>query len=132
MPSNPRHKLVRADRLPKPAGPYSPAVTLDQLVFVSGQGAKDSASGQMAGPDVESQTEQVLTNISSILEAAESGMEYVVQCRVYLTDIRDFAKMNGVYDRMFGENRPARTTVAVAALPATGLKVEIDVTAYIP
>ena len=132
MPSNARHKLVRADDLPKPAGPYSPAVILDQLVFVSGQGAKDPATGRLAGPDVESQTEQVLKNVSSILEAAGSGLECVVQCRVYLTDIRDFAEMNQIYGRIFGEHRPARTTVAVAALPAPGLKVEIDVTAYIP
>jgi 2-iminobutanoate/2-iminopropanoate deaminase len=132
MPSNTRHKLVRADDLPKPAGPYSPAVILDQLVFVSGQGAKDPATGKLAGPDVESQTEQVLKNVSSILEAAGSGLECVVQCRVYLTDIRDFAEMNEVYGRIFGEHRPARTTVSVSALPAPGLKVEIDVTAYVP
>jgi 2-iminobutanoate/2-iminopropanoate deaminase len=132
MSSNAKHKLVQADGLPKPAGPYSPAVILDQTVFVSGQGAKDPATGTLAGTDVGSQTRQVLKNVSSILDAAGSALDYVVQCRVYLTDIRDFAEMNEVYGSMFGEHRPARTTVAVSALPAPGLKVEIDVTAYIP
>jgi 2-iminobutanoate/2-iminopropanoate deaminase len=86
----------------------------------------------MAGLDVEIQTEQVLKNISSILEAAGSGLDYVLRCGVYLTDIADFSKMNSVYERMFGKNRPARTTVQVVRLPSPGLKVEIDAIAYIP
>jgi 2-iminobutanoate/2-iminopropanoate deaminase len=129
---NAKHKPVAGEGLPKPAGPYSPAVTLDKLVFVSGQGAKDPASGQLSSFDVESQTEQVFRNIETILKAAGSGLEYVVQCRVFLTDIRDFSKMNAAYERMLGKNRPARTTVQVAALPAPGLRVEIDATAYVP
>ena len=95
------------------------------LVFVSGQGAKDPATGKLAGPDAASQTRQVLKNVSSILEAAGSGLEYVVQCRVFLTDIRDFAEMNEVYSRYFSENKPARATVQAAGLPR-GARVEID------
>ncbi len=127
-----RHKPVQSERLPKPAGPYSPGVVFEQLVFVSGQGAVDPSTGALAGPDVEGQTEQVLKNISSILEAAGSSLSCVLRCGVFLTDIADFAKMNSVYERMFGENRPARTTVQVVSLPRPGLKVEIEAIAYLP
>jgi len=132
MDARPKHRPVQSDKLPKPAGPYSPGVIFDRLLFVSGQGARNPDTGEMAGPDVESQTEQVLKNIESILAAAGSGLNCVLRCGVFLTDIADFQKMNGVYARVFGENRPARTTVQVVALPAPGLKVEIDAVAYIP
>jgi 2-iminobutanoate/2-iminopropanoate deaminase len=92
----------------------------------------DHATGKMAGPDIEAQTEQVLKNVAAILEAAGSSLQHVIRCGVFLTDISEFPKMNAVYARMFGENRPARTTVQVAALPAPGLRVEIDAVAYIP
>ena len=127
-----RHKPVQSEKLPKPAGPYSPGVIYEKLVFVSGQGATDPATGKMAGPDIETQTEQVLKNIATILEAAGSSLNHVLRCGVFLTDIGEFPRMNSVYGRMFGDNRPARTTVQVTALPAPGLKVEIDAVAYIP
>ncbi len=132
MPKAPRHTQVQSPKLPKPAGPYSPAVVYQGLVYVSGQGAIDPATGELVGPDVESQAEQVLRNIGSILEAAGSGLEHVLRCGVFLTDIAEFPRMNEVYAKMFGSNRPARTTVQVAALPRKGLKVEIDAIAYIP
>jgi 2-iminobutanoate/2-iminopropanoate deaminase len=127
-----KHMAVKSDKLPKPAGPYSPAVVFDRLVFVSGQGAKDPATGKMAGDDIESQTEQVLKNIASILEAAGSNLSHVLRCGVFLTDMSDFARMNAVYERVFGTNRPARTTVQVVSLPSPGLHVEIDAIAYVP
>ncbi len=126
------HKPVQSETLPQPRGPYSPGVILDRLIFVSGQGAIDPVTGNLAGPDVETQTEQVLKNIAAILEASGSSLRHVLRCGVFLTDIRDFSRMNEVYGRMFGENRPARTTVQVASLPAPGLCVEIDAIAYIP
>jgi 2-iminobutanoate/2-iminopropanoate deaminase len=132
MSAQTSHKFVTSEKLPKPAGPYSPGVILDRLVFVSGQGAIDPATGELAGAEVESQTEQVLKNIASILEAAGSSLNHVLRCGVFLTDISEFPRMNAVYSRMFGENRPARTTVQVSALPRAGLKVEIDAIAYIP
>jgi 2-iminobutanoate/2-iminopropanoate deaminase len=92
----------------------------------------DPATDSLAGLDIETQTEQVLKNIAAILEAAGSSLNHVLRCGVFLTDIRDFPRMNAVYGRMFGENRPARTTVQVALLPAPDLKVEIDAIAYIP
>ena len=127
-----KHTTVVSEKLPAPAGPYSPAVVFERLVFVSGQGAKDPATGRLAGPDVETQTEQVLKNIAAILEAAGSGMNHVLRCGVFLTDIAEFALMNAVYSRVFGNHRPARTTVQVVALPTLGLRVEIDAIAYVP
>jgi 2-iminobutanoate/2-iminopropanoate deaminase len=122
---------VRAAHLPAPAGPYSPGMGFERLIFVSGQGGVDPATGTIA-PDVEAQTEQVLKNIQTILQAAGSDLRHVLRCGVFLVDMGEFQKMNGVYARMFGEHRPARTTVGVAALPGEGLRVEIDAIAYKP
>ncbi len=132
MSAQVQHTPVTSDRLPKPAGPYSPAVVFERLVFISGQGARDPLTGELVGSDVESQTEQVFKNIASILEAAGSSLSHVLRCGVFLIDIGEFSRMNAVYARVFGENRPARTTVQVAALPAPGLRVEIDAIAYVP
>ena len=126
------HTLITGEHLPKPAGPYSPGVSFERLVFVSGQAAVDPATGEIVSVDTETQTEQVLKNVQAILEAAGSGLDYVLRCGVYLTDISEFKKMNASYERMFGRHRPARTTVQVAALPAPNMKVEIDVIAYVP
>jgi 2-iminobutanoate/2-iminopropanoate deaminase len=117
---------------PKPAGPYAPAVVYERLVFVSGQGARNPATEQMIGPDIESQTEQVLKNVQTILQAAGSDLRYVLRCSVFLTEMSEFTRMNAVYARMFGGHTPARTTVEVSALPAEGLRVEIDCVAYVP
>ena len=106
-------------------------MNLDRLVFVSGQGATDPATGQLAGPDVEAQTEQVFRNLQAILKAAGSDLPYVLRCGVFLLDMREFDQMNAVYARVFGDHRPARTTIQAAALPGEGLRVEIDCIAYI-
>lgn len=127
-----KHKPVVADGLPNPIGPYSPGVVFGQLVFVSGQGATVPGTGELAGADVERQTEQVFRNISAILEAAGSGLEHVLRCGVFLADMRDFPRMNAVYERIMAGNKAARTTVQVAALPVHGLLVEIDAVAYVP
>ena len=126
------HRPILSPTLPRPAGPYSPGMGFDRLVFVSGQGATNPTTGQLAGPDVETQTEQVLKNIQAILRAAGSDLSHVLRCGVFLIDIREFEKMNGVYSRMFADHRPARTTIQAAALPGPGLRVEIDCIAYVP
>jgi len=126
------HRPVLSDRLPKPVGPYVPGVAFERLVFVSGQGATDPATGKLAGLDIETQTEQVLKNVATILETAGSSLQHVLRCGVFIVDMREFAQMNAVYERMFAGHRPARTTVQVAGLPIPGLKVEIDAVAYIP
>ena len=125
------HTPVRAANLPAPVGPYSPGMAFERLIFVSGQGGHDSSTGQMAG-DVEQQTEQCLKNVQTILEAAGSSLQHVLRCGVFLVDMREFATMNAVYARIFGDHRPARTTVQVAALPGEGMRVEIDAIAYVP
>jgi 2-iminobutanoate/2-iminopropanoate deaminase len=125
------HTPVRAGNLPAPVGPYSPGMGFDRLIFVSGQGGVDPATGTLAA-DVEAQTEQVLKNIRTILQAAGSDLQHVLRCGVFLLDMGEFKQMNAVYARMFGDHRPARTTVGVAALPGDGLRVEIDAIAYRP
>ena len=132
MESTPPHRPVVADGLAAPIGPYSPGMAFERLVFVSGQGATDPATGELVGPDVESQTRQVFRNIESILEAAGSNLGCVLRCGVFLVDLRDFEDMNAVYADVFEEHRPARTTVQVASLPDVGLRVEVDAIAYIP
>jgi 2-iminobutanoate/2-iminopropanoate deaminase len=124
------HRPVHSPALPKPAGPYSPGVGFEKLIFVSGQGATDPATGELAGADVATQTEQCLRNVEAILKAAGSDLNHVLRCGVFLIDMSEFAQMNEVYARVFGEHRPARTTIQAAALPGKGLRVEIDCIAY--
>ncbi len=115
-----------------PVGPYVPAIAFERLVFVSGQGARNPVTNQLAGDDIETQTARVLENVRTIVETAGSSMQRVVRCTVYLTDMSEFARMNAVYERAFAGHKPARTTVQVAALPLPGLKVEIDCIASLP
>ena len=122
---------VTAANLPMPVGPYSPGVVVGNLVFVSGQAGREPGTGHLA-PDVTGQTEQVLKNIATILEAAGSGLQHVVRCGVFLVDMQEFPRMNEVYARAFGSHRPARTTVEVSGLPGAGLLVVIDAVAVIP
>jgi 2-iminobutanoate/2-iminopropanoate deaminase len=107
-------------------------MAFERLVFVSGQGATDPATGKLVSADVAAQTEQCLKNVEAILNAAGSGLPHVLRCGVFLLDIAEFPQMNAVYARMFGDHRPARTTIQAAGLPGEGLRVEIDCIAYIP
>jgi 2-iminobutanoate/2-iminopropanoate deaminase len=125
----PQHQYVTPADAAKPVGPYSPAVAYEQLVFVSGQGARVPAINQLAGDDIEAQTEQCLVNVRTILEAAGSNLSQVLKCSVFLADMSHFARMNAVYERMFAGHKPARTTVQ-AVLPMKDLLVEIDCIAY--
>jgi 2-iminobutanoate/2-iminopropanoate deaminase len=126
------HRSIQTPTLPAPVGPYSPGMAFDRLVFVSGQGATDPATGRLAGPGIDIQTEQCLRNIEAILKAAGTDLDHVLRCGVFLIDMSEFPRMNAVYQRMFGAHRPARTTIQAAALPGEGLRVEIDCIAYIP
>jgi 2-iminobutanoate/2-iminopropanoate deaminase len=121
---------VAAAQLPSPVGPYSPGIVVGNLVFVSGQSGREPGTGRLA-TDVEAQTEQALRNIATILEAAGSSLAHVIRCGVFLVDMKEFKQMNAVYARMFGEHRPARTTVEVSGLPGDGLRVEIDAVAVL-
>ena len=125
------HRLVHGSNIPRPAGPYSPGMEFERLVFVAGQGGTDPATGKMPA-DIEAQTEQCLRNVEAILTAAGSSLQHVLRCGVFLIDMGEFQRMNGVYARVFGDHRPARTTIQAAALPLPGLRVEIDCIAYVP
>ena len=126
------HTPIHAPNLPKAVGPYSPGMGFERLIFVSGQGATDPATGELAGADTTAQTEQCLKNLRAILQAGGSDLQHVLRCGVFLVDLNEFQEMNAVYARMFGDHRPARTTVQVSALPSAGLRVEIDCVAYRP
>jgi 2-iminobutanoate/2-iminopropanoate deaminase len=132
MTDNPRHRSIVAANLPAPVGPYSPGMGFDKLIFVSGQGASDPNTGHIVADNIERQTEQCLKNVQAILQAGGSDLQHVLRCGVFLTDMSEFKKMNAVYERMFGDHRPARTTVQVSKLPHDGLRVEIDAIAYKP
>jgi 2-iminobutanoate/2-iminopropanoate deaminase len=111
---------------PAAIGPYSQAMKLDNLVFTAGQIPLDPASMELVGgDDVAAQTERVMQNLRTILEAAGAGLDTVIKTTVYLVDMGDFAAMNEVYGNHFGGHRPARSTVEVCALPK-GARVEID------
>ena len=121
-------RIIRTEDAPKAIGPYSQAVVAGGFVFASGQIPTDPATGQFVEGGVSEQTEQVLRNLSKVLEAAGTGLERVVKTTVFLADMSDFASMNEVYARFFGENPPARSTVEAARLPRDA-RVEIDVIA---
>ena len=116
--------------VPMPRGPYSPAVKAGGFIFVSGQVPVDPATNQVMLGDVKHETRIILNNIKRILEGAGASLAQVVKCHVYLANGSDFAAMNEVYAEFFGQDKPARTTVACQfAMP--DLKVEIDCIAYV-
>lgn len=114
---------------PTPRGPYSPAVIAGDFIYVSGQGPVDCTTDTMSYGDIQHETRLTLGNVKRILEAAGASMADVIKCNVYLRDGNDFQAMNVVYREFFGEQKPARTTVAVAFADPT-MKVEIDCVAY--
>ena len=117
-------RAVATDRAPAAIGPYSQAVVAGDTVYCSGQIGIDPATGDVPA-GVEAQTEQVLRNLTAVLEAAGSSMDRVVKTGVYLTDMENFPAMNAIYEKFFGDPPPARATVAVRGLPK-GVDVEID------
>lgn len=109
-------------------GPYSQGIGFGDLIFTSGQIAMD-AQGVVHGNDIESQTRKVLENLKNLLEDHNSSLENALKVTVYLTDMNNFTKMNGVYNEFFGTSLPARSTVEVSRLPKDVL-VEMDVIAH--
>jgi 2-iminobutanoate/2-iminopropanoate deaminase len=112
----------------KPIGPYSPAIACGDLVFVSGQTPLEAATGKLVAGDIAAQARQCLQNLQGILEAAGLSFAHVVKTTIFLTDMGDFAAVNEVYKSYFREPYPARSTIAVAALPM-GAVVEIEMIA---
>jgi 2-iminobutanoate/2-iminopropanoate deaminase len=123
-------KIVTTDKAPAAIGPYSQAVRIETLVYTAGQVGLDPASKELVSGGIEAQTRQVLTNLKHVLEAAGSGLNYVIKSTVFLRDMSDFAAMNQIYAEFFPENPPARSTVAVAGLPKDAL-VEIETVALL-
>ena len=116
---------VFTSKAPKAIGPYSQAIRIDKLVFASGQAGLDPHTGELVSGGIEAETRQVLTNIKNVLEASESSLDAVVKTTVFLIDMAEFPRMNAVYAEFFPKEPPARSTVAVAALPK-GARVEIE------
>lgn len=119
---------VTSDKLAPAVGPFSPAVRDGHAIYASGQVAQDPKTGLLIKGGVEAQTRQIFDNIEALLAAAGKTLADVIKVNVYLTDMRDFQDMNGVYASRFEKPYPARTTVAVTALPL-GASVEIEVMA---
>ena len=120
--------VVATKDAPQAIGPYSQAIKAGGFLFSSGQIAIDPTTGQVIEGDVAAQTERVMKNLAAILKAAGLSLQRVVKTTVFLKSMGDFATMNEIYGRHFGEHRPARSTVEVARLPKDVL-VEIDVVA---
>ena len=124
--------VISTDRAPGPfqGAPYNQAVRIGELVFVAGQLGIVLESGELAGESVGEQTEQVMQNMSAILEAAGSGLDKLVKTTVFLLDLADFAGMNEVYARHVGDRPPARSTIGISELPS-GARVEIEAIAHV-
>ena len=120
-------KIVLTDKAPAPIGPYSQAVSVGDLVFLSGQIPLDP-TGELVDGDIEAATQRVLDNIRAVLESESLSFRHVVKTTVFMRDLALFPRMNAVYATAFPENPPARSTVQVAALPK-GVSVEIEVVA---
>lgn len=120
---------IHTENAPEAIGPYSQAMKLGDMVFTAGQIALHPGSMELVGDDVAAQTERVLTNLQAILQESGAGLGSVLKTTVFLADMGDFAAMNEVYARHFGDHKPARSTVAVRTLPKNVL-VEIDAIAY--
>ena len=118
-------EIISTENAPGAIGPYSQAVKLGDLLFTAGQIPLDPATGQIVEGDIQAQTERVMQNVVAILDAAGSSIDDVVKTTCFLTDLGDFAAFNEVYARYMGSNRPARSTIQVAALPA-GAMVEVE------
>jgi 2-iminobutanoate/2-iminopropanoate deaminase len=130
MKPDSRH-AVTSPGAPAAVGPYSHAVRSGDLVFTSGQIPLDPATGKLVTGAIELQTRRVMDNLAAVLAAAGTSLPRVVKTTIYLTDLGDFAAVNGVYASYFSSDPPARSTVQVAALPL-GAKVEIDAIAQCP
>ena len=123
-------KIIHTEKAPKAIGPYSQAVRIENMVFTAGQIGLEPATMEIVAGGVEVETRQVLTNLQRVLEAADSGLNYVVKTTVFLRDMADFPKMNAIYAEFFPDNPPARSTVAVASLPKN-VAVEIEAVALL-
>jgi 2-iminobutanoate/2-iminopropanoate deaminase len=119
------HEISNA---PKAVGPYSPAVKVGNMYFLSGQVGLNPETGKLAGEDITAQTNQVLANLKAVLAGLGLNFHNVAKTTIFLTDMGNFQTVNGLYSGVFGEHKPARSTIQVSALPL-GAIVEIEMIA---
>ncbi len=117
-------EIISTPKAPAAIGPYSQAVRVGNMLYLSGQLGLDPATGKLAGPDFEAQARQALKNQKAILEAAGFSLKDVVQCQVFLTDMKNYPAFNAIYQEYFDKNFPARAVLEVSRIPADG-SVEI-------
>ena len=124
------NKEIHTDKAPSAVGPYSQAIVHNGIAYCSGQIALDPETMEMAGDDIETQTEQVMRNLEAVLLEAGSNFRKVIKCSIFLESMDDFGKVNDIYGSYFANQKPARETVEVSRLPKEA-KVEISCLAYI-
>lgn len=122
-------KIISTDNAPKAVGPYSQAVQMGDFLFCSGQISIDPKTNEVFTGDIKTQTEMVMRNIDAVLSASGMNFSHIIKTTIFITNMGDFATVNEVYAKSFTEAPPARSTVAVAALPK-GVNVEIEVIAH--
>ena len=122
-------KVIKTNQAPSAIGPYSQGVNVDGFLYTSGQIALNPENMEMMNGEIEEETEWVLNNIEAILKAGGMKRAHIIKTTVYLTDLKDFTRMNKVYEKFFEDTKPARACIQVAALPK-GAKVEIDAIAH--
>jgi len=118
---------ISSEATPTPVGPYSPALSVDGWIFLSGQGGFDPKTGKMISEDIAEQTAQTFRNIEVLLEAAGVSLDDVVSCLVHLADLSDYAAFNAIYEQQFPGTKPVRTTVRADLV--AGMLVEITAVA---
>lgn len=121
-------KIITSKEAPAPVGPYSQAIEVDGMVYLSGQISINPKTNEVFTGEIQKQTEMVMENIGAVLKAADLQFSHVIKTAIFLTDMNDFSKVNEVYGKYFAENPPARSCVQVAGLPK-GVNVEIEVIA---
>ena len=123
------HELVNTPKAPNPPGPFSHATVMDNWVFTSGMGGLDPATGEVVSDDVIEQSKQAIKNVEAILAGAGCTLQDVVKAVVYVCDMADYPRVNKVYEEAFAPNKPARTCVAVSALPVRE-RMKLETVAY--
>ena len=121
-------KIIRTDNAPAPIGPYNQAIQFGNMLFISGQIALDSKTGNLVQDDIKTETRQVMNNLQAILHEAGMDFSHVLKTSIFLMDMGQFGQVNEVYGSYFSDYAPARETVQVAGLPR-GVKVEISMIA---
>ncbi len=124
-------EIIYTDKAPKPIGPYSQAVKIGNLIFLSGQIGIDPQTNELVKGGIEKETRQIFQNIINILKSQNVDLSNVLKINIYLKNLEDFKRVNEIYQEYFKDNFPARTTVGGISLPKNAL-IEIDVIAYLP